>query len=81
MKKNDKMRMPAFSAEASLYQTSGYYRMVGAPIQAEGAIQLAAIGGSCWKTCMQEFGTNDPFASEDCKCICYGQPFKNCWPI
>jgi hypothetical protein len=41
------MNMPGFSAEASLYKTSGSYRMAGALGQADAAIRPAALDAEC----------------------------------
>ncbi len=38
------MKIPGFTAEASLYKTDEYYHMIGAANQVDGAIQLAQIG-------------------------------------
>ena len=45
------MNMPGFSAQASLYKTSGSYRIAGALGQADTAIRPAAIDFDCAEAC------------------------------
>jgi len=45
MSKNDKMRMPGFTAENSLYQTNWHYRLTGRSHHTDGVILPSA--GTC----------------------------------
>jgi hypothetical protein len=70
------MKIPGFTAEASLYTTEERYHMVQIISQAEGAIKPAQIIGGCMSRCMRSCGDDD-FCYYDCRCICSGR----CKPI
>jgi hypothetical protein len=42
-------------------------------------ISTASLRGpGCMRNCLADQG-DDPFAYENCHCICYGHPGKTCW--
>jgi len=66
------MTMPGFTAEVSLYPTSGHYRLVRTHGQADGAIHPGQLSIPPWPrpcyTCCPEFGLGP------CRRVCPG-PF------
>jgi hypothetical protein len=73
------MRLPGFQAEASVYQSNALYRTAAGGTSAPDTIHPALrIGFGCMRKCLQDMG-DDPFAYENCRCICYGHPGKTCW--
>jgi hypothetical protein len=72
------MNLPGFTAEASLYQTSEYYRRAGAMAPPEGSLEPAVFVRGCMPHCLAKMG-DDPYAFENCHCICFGHPGHTCW--
>jgi hypothetical protein len=74
------MRLPGFTAGASLGENARTpYRTVAPATPVGGAISPALRYG-CMPKCLAEMG-DDPFAYENCRCICYGHPGRTCWLI
>jgi len=48
----NKMQMPGFTAESSLYKSEGHYYMHGASNQGRAAILPAGGGGDCFNNCL-----------------------------
>ncbi len=74
------MRMPGFTAEASLYEASRWYGAAGSFGQSEGTAQPAFPfrRASCWAICA---GNPDPDACVYC-CECIrrgGHPWQCCF--
>ncbi len=68
------MNMPGFTAEASLYNTGGHYRMAGAPnhlVGSRGVLPQLPIG-FCMADC-DFIHRDDPFLASVCKLGCFGQ--------
>jgi hypothetical protein len=61
------MKMPGFTAEASLYQTSGYYRMVATGALSSDLVLPAAIGDRCKHICRVCAVTNDEDVCDACE--------------
>jgi hypothetical protein len=73
------MTMPGFTAGASLGKPSHSYYMAGSYHRANGAVQAAFIRRpGCFLKCLQDNG-DDPFAEENCACICHGHPGRTCF--
>jgi len=73
------MRLPNFTASASLDPSRETYRTFGLVSQGAGLAQTAFVRGrSCMARCLDEQG-DDPYAYENCHCICYGRPGHTCW--
>jgi hypothetical protein len=76
------MTMPGFSAEASLYETTESYRVVGAGVNPTTELLPAFDGAhqlSCWEyrayVCEQCSSTGAIWACEQCGLIdCFGEP-------
>jgi hypothetical protein len=73
------MSLPGFTAEVSLYQTNGHYRMALTFASVEGTLQLAQ--DNCFQECMFDciHLPNHPSNLEcmhRCRCECFG----NCPP-
>lgn len=66
------MNMPGFTAEASLYKTSGNYRMIGTFDSVEGSVQLAQ--GNCFRNCMEEC-VDEGLLPIQCLSICHHKCF------
>jgi hypothetical protein len=72
------MRLPEFTAGASLSaNTRTPYWTVATATPFGGAIYPAVRLG-CMAKCLAAMG-DDPFAYENCHCICYGHPGRTCW--
>jgi len=74
------MRLPEFTAAASLYASSQSYHRVGTLHGASGVIEAALVPhrqGCFWK-CIED-NADDPYAYENCRCICYGHPGRTCF--
>jgi hypothetical protein len=72
------MNIPTFTAEASLYPTREYYRRTPVAAPAEAALHPAAPLRGCMPNCLAKMG-DDPYAFENCHCICFGHPGHTCW--
>jgi hypothetical protein len=84
------MKMPGFTAEASLYTAEERYHMVQIISQAEGAIQPAQFRRRRCNTekCKAECNPNSAYYAycvDTCECLCEGIPCPapncNCWLI
>lgn len=73
------MRMPGFTAESSICVRHGKYLDTLTAVQMDKSVQ-PAYTRNCMSKCMSQMG-DDPFAEHNCRCICYGRPGHNCWPI
>lgn len=74
------MSIPGFGAEASLYETEQGYRGFLGAAGNNPAYSVAPqyfTRGSCFQNCMMNSG-GDPFAYQNCHCICYGHPGRTC---
>ena len=73
------MIMPGFTAESSLYEARVGYDMRphGTTDPVHGVVH-PAFRPSCMTRCLADAG-DDPYAFENCHCICYGHPGKTCW--
>jgi hypothetical protein len=68
-----KIKMPGFTAEASLFKASEYYHKIGMGIPGESMIQPASL--SCDRLCH-----GDPDCEDCCECIRRGgKPRQCCW--
>jgi hypothetical protein len=71
--------LPGFTAEAVLSKTTGYYRAVAVDGEmAMDSIYPALLLRGCLARCLAD-QNGDPFAEENCRCICYGHPGRTCW--
>jgi hypothetical protein len=75
----ENMRLPGFTAENSLDRPAESYYTAGAVRPVEDGLRPALLRG-CMGRCLAEQG-DDPFAYENCRCICYGHPGRTCWLI
>lgn len=68
----NKTSLPGFTAEASLYQSSGNYSAVGGPAEfsRSGEILPQLPIGFCMADC--DFTHSDPFSRDICKLGCLG---------
>jgi len=76
------MNMPGFTAEASMYKTSGNYRMGRTFDSVEGGVQLAQ--DDCFSNCMDEC-VGGPLTTAQCSSSCHrrcsgGPPKVTCGP-
>jgi hypothetical protein len=71
------MRVPGFTADASLYRTSKRYRVAATIARVEGVIQPAIFPRpDCVDRCREYMcvGPDDPYCVDNCECVCYGPP-------
>ena len=78
------MNIPGFSAEASLYKTSGHYYSVGAFSQTVDNIQSQSCDPNRLRKCLDECGNPDPDGRDRgvvarCRTGCY-RTFGQCAP-
>jgi hypothetical protein len=74
------MHMPGFTAAVALGRTAAHYRaVVASQAQAAGRVNAAYISSrtSCYLRCLAD-DPGDPYAVENCRCICYGHPGRTC---
>jgi hypothetical protein len=80
------MNLAGFTAEVSLYQTTGHYR--GAAVSSQGSYgvnlaQYLTRRVGCYQKCLSQCSPADPYCEDNCHCICYGKPCPghgcNCW--
>ncbi len=75
------MRLPGFTATAALGPAEGQYRTDAGVTRDEGRVQPAfRRGPGCMASCLAD-QAGDPFAYENCHCICYGRPGHTCWLV
>jgi len=72
------MRLPGFTAENSLGRPSEPYHTAGSVRAVETGLRPAFLRWGCMARCLAEAG-DDPFAYQNCRCICYGHPGRTCW--
>ncbi len=72
-----KMKMPGFTAEASLFKASEYYHKTGMGIPGESMIQPAFGGTGCYSTCAN-WCDGDPDCLHCCRCVCNGGTPSRC---
>lgn len=76
------MNLPGFTAEASIYMKSSEYLNKGIIIQANQSVQPAYIRRwGCMQKCISNCSENDPYCYDNCECICFGHPGRDCWPM
>jgi hypothetical protein len=68
------MNMPRFTAEASLYRTSGHHPTAGTFSQAAGTIQPAFHRDDCYWNCLSNCDDDPYYCSINCRCFCKGGP-------
>src|SRR4051812_7126494 len=78
-----RMPMPGYTAEASLYRTSGHYYAGGAPVQVGGAIQPAqqTCQDRCFRCCVSACradGNPRSWCERLCRSDC--EAYGPCWP-
>jgi len=68
------MRLPGFTATASLSGTSGQYNTLGGSTRSQGIVQpaLSLSGpGACYVRCVRHCAPWDGSCSRDCMYACY----------
>jgi hypothetical protein len=65
---------PGFSAEASLYRTSGRHRTAETFSHAGGTIQPAFGRNDCYWDCLSNCDDHSYYCSVNCRCYCMGGP-------
>jgi hypothetical protein len=71
------MTMPGYTAEFALARSVGRYSGTKTAGGATGTIYPALLHG-CYGTCLAN-QAGDPYAVENCRCICFGHPGRTCW--
>jgi hypothetical protein len=75
------MRMPGFGAEASLYKGERGYRSSLGAASANPTYSVVPqyfTRGACFQNCLMN-SDGDPYAYQNCHCICYGHPGRTCF--
>jgi len=71
------MSMPGFGAEASLYKREQVYRgLLGTAGASHGVVPQYL--SRCFQNCLANSDYDDPYAYQNCNCICYGHPGRTC---
>jgi hypothetical protein len=76
------MNVPGFTAEVTLAPALGHYRATGTVAATTDSVSPAFVPmfgrWGCFARCLAE-NAGDPFAEENCRCICYGHPGRTCF--
>jgi len=75
------MSMPGYGAEASLYNTERRYRGFRGMASNNPTYSVSPQyiwRGSCLQNCLMN-NFDDPYADENCHCICFGHPGRTCF--
>jgi hypothetical protein len=75
------MTFPGFRAELTLADRGAQYETRTAGVwTAPVVVTPALLSHGCYARCLAD-QNGDPYAPENCRCICYGHPGRTCWLI